>query len=139
MSTEPPAPETPATEPPSTGHHCLVVYVPATHAEQVLRALGDAGAGRAGPYSHSAFVSRGTGRFTPLPGARPAIGEIGTPQEVDEVRIETLYPAAVREHVLQAMAGAHPYEVPAFATFPVHDRGPSFDEQGRLRSRPDPA
>ncbi|WP_144835863.1 hypothetical protein [Kocuria rosea] len=128
-----------STEPPSGEQHCLVVFVPATHAEQVLQALGEAGAGRAGHYSHTAFVSRGTGRFTPLPGAHPVIGEVGTPQEVDEVRIETLYPAAERERVLRAMAGAHPYEVPAFTTFPVHDRGPSFDEQGRLRSRPDPA
>ncbi|GEO95168.1 hypothetical protein ACT4S2_11540 [Kocuria turfanensis] len=126
-------------EPPSAEQHCLVVYVPATHAEQVLQALGDAGAGRAGHYSHVAFVSPGTGRFTPLPGAEPAIGEVGRPEQVDEVRIETLYPAAERERVLRAMAGAHPYEVPAFATFPVHDRGPSFDEQGRLRGRPGPA
>lgn len=126
-------------DPADTGTHCLVVFVPVTHAEQVLRALGDAGAGRAGHYSHTAFVSRGTGRFTPLPGAQPAVGEVGTPEEVDEVRIETLYPAAEREHVLRAMAGAHPYEVPAFTTFPVHDRGPSFDEQGRLRNRPGPA
>lgn len=128
------------TEPPARAEqHCLVVYVPATSAEAVLKALGDAGAGRAGHYSHVVFVTRGTGRFTPLPGARPTIGEVGTPEEVDEVRIETLYPAAERERVLRAMAGAHPYEVPAFATFPVHDRGPSFDEHGRLRSRPDPA
>lgn len=133
MTTERPV----TTEQPPT--HALVVYVPATHAEAVLRALGDAGAGRSGNYSHTAFVSRGTGRFTPLPGANPTIGEVGTPEEVDEVRIEVLYPAALRETVLRAMAGAHPYEVPAFHTFPVHDRGPSFDEQGRLRGRPDPA
>ncbi|MFC6258236.1 hypothetical protein ACFP5Z_14410 [Kocuria oceani] len=133
MTPEPPS------EPPGAGQHCLVVYVPATHAEQVLQAFGDAGAGRAGHYSHVAFVSPGTGRFTPLPGADPTIGEVGRPEEVDEVRIETLYPAAERERVLRAMAGAHPYEVPAFATFPVHDRGPSFDEQGRLRRRPGPA
>lgn len=122
---------------PSSQQHCLVVYVPAAHAEQVLQALGDAGAGRSGHYSHTAFVTRGTGRFTPLPGARPAIGEVGRPEEVDEVRIEVLYPAPERERVLRAMAEAHPYEVPAFATFPVHERGPSFDEQGRLRRRPD--
>ena len=86
MTTEPPAP---------AEQHCLVVYVPAAAAEAVLKALGDAGAGRAGHYSHVAFVSRGTGRFTPLPVARPTIGEVGTPEEVDEVRIETLYLAAI--------------------------------------------
>ena len=122
------------TEPPSSRHHCLVVFVPETHAEAVLQALGDAGAGRLGPYSHAAFVSRGTGRFTPLPEADPAVGEVGRPEQVEEVRIEVLYPAAERERVLQAMGRAHPYEVPAFATFPVHDRGPSFDEEGRFRA-----
>ncbi|MCM3686490.1 MULTISPECIES: hypothetical protein [Kocuria] len=120
----------------TTDTHALVVYVPATHAEAVLQALGDAGAGRFGHYSHVAFVSRGTGRFTPLPGADPVLGEVGRPEEVDEVRIEVIYSAAEREHVLRAMARAHPYEVPAFHTFPVHDRGPSFDEQGRLRPAP---
>ena len=128
MSPETPEPET----------HCLVVFVPESAAEQVLQALGDAGAGRSGNYSHAAFVSRGTGRFTPLPGAHPTVGAVGVPEEVDEVRIEVLYPAAERERVLQAMAQAHPYEVPAFATFPVHDRGPSFDAQGRLRSEDRP-
>lgn len=122
-------------EPPAGGTHCLVVLVPADAAEAVLQALGDAGAGRFGHYSHAAFVSPGTGRFTPLPGAHPTTGEVGRPEEVDEVRIEVLYRAPDRERVLRAMAGAHPYEVPAFHTFPVHDRGPSFDEQGRLRRR----
>ncbi|NUS36487.1 MAG: hypothetical protein HOQ04_08510, partial [Pseudarthrobacter sp.] len=55
--------------------HALVVYVPASHTHRVLAAIGDAGAGRLGNYSHCSFVTPGTGRFTPQEGARPFHGQ----------------------------------------------------------------
>lgn len=103
---------------------CLVVYVPRTHAEAVRRAIGDAGAGRLGNYSRCSFTAEGTGRFTPLPGAAPAVGKVGVPEEVAEVRIEAIYPRGSRDDVLAALLGAHPYEVPAFMTFPVDTARP---------------
>ena len=42
----------------------VVVFVPVTHAE-VRKALGDAGAGHIGNYSHCTFSSEGTGTFVP--------------------------------------------------------------------------
>lgn len=98
---------------------CLVVYVPREHADAVRKAVGDAGAGRLGNYSHCTFTSAGIGRFTPLPGASPAIGSIGKPEEVEEVRIEALFPRGLRNDVVGAMLQVHPYEAPAFMTFPV--------------------
>lgn len=110
---------------------CIVVYVPRDAAAVVLRALGDAGAGRLGNYSHCSFVTEGTGRFTPLAGANPAIGAVGTPEEVPEARIEAIYPRRLRAAVVRAMLEAHPYETPAFMTFPVDistdsDQGPGI-------------
>ena len=100
--------------------HSLVVYVPESHAEAVLTAIGDAGAGRLGDYSHCSFTSPGTGRFTPLPGARPYIGTAGEPEKVSEVRIECIVEADVLDAVVQGLRRAHPYEEPAFMSWPVN-------------------
>lgn len=99
--------------------HALVVYVPVDHVNVVLRALGDAGAGRIGDYSHCAFTSLGTGHFTPLAGARPFIGEVGAAEQVPEVRVECVVSADVLDGVVLALRAAHPYEEPAFMTWPV--------------------
>ena len=98
---------------------CLVIYVPTDAAQAVRQTIGDAGAGRLGNYSHCSFSLEGTGRFTPLPGANPAIGAVGTPEEVPETRIEAIYPRSRRNTVVAAAISAHPYETPAFMTFPV--------------------
>ena len=100
--------------------HALVVYVPDSHAQDVLAAIGDAGAGRLGDYSHCSFTAPGTGRFTPLPGARPFIGTQGEPEEVPEVRIECVVEEDMLDAVVQALRQAHPYEEPAFMSWPVN-------------------
>ena len=98
---------------------CLVIYVPTESAHAVRQAIGDAGAGRLGNYSHCSFSLEGTGRFTPLPGANPTIGAVNSPEEVPETRIEAIYPRSRRNAVVNAALSVHPYETPAFMTFPV--------------------
>ncbi|BCW69044.1 hypothetical protein [Arthrobacter sp. NicSoilB8] len=98
---------------------CLVIYVPTEAAHAVRQAIGDAGAGTLGNYSHCSFSLEGTGRFTPLPGATPVFGTVNSPQEVPETRIEAIYPRSRRNAVLEAALSAHPYETPAFMTFPA--------------------
>ncbi|MFE4228701.1 hypothetical protein ACFRJ8_12520 [Arthrobacter sp. NPDC056886] len=98
---------------------CLVIYVPTEAAHAVRQAIGDAGAGRLGNYSHCSFSLEGTGRFTPLQGANPTIGAVDAPAEVPETRIEAIYPRSRRDAVVDAALSAHPYETPAFMTFPV--------------------
>lgn len=75
----------------------LVVYVPETHAAAVREAIGSAGAGHIGNYSHCTFNSRGIGTFLPQEGANPFIGEKGTLEQVEEVRIETIFPASLQK------------------------------------------
>ena len=103
---------------------CLVIYVPTEAAQAVRQAIGDAGAGRLGNYSHCSFSLEGTGRFTPLPGANPAVGVVDSPEEVPETRIEAIYPHSRRSAVVDAALSAHPYETPAFMTFPVDAGNP---------------
>ncbi len=99
--------------------HALVVYVPDTHTEALLAAIGDAGAGRIGKYSHCAFTSPGTGRFTPLPGAEPFVGAVGAGERVPETRVECVVEEGMLDAVVLALRAAHPYEEPAFMTWPV--------------------
>lgn len=103
---------------------CLVIYVPTEAAQAVRQAIGDAGAGSLGNYSHCSFSVEGIGRFTPLPGANPAVGAVNSPEEVPETRIEAIYPRSQRSAIIDAALSVHPYETPAFMTFPVDSSVP---------------
>lgn len=101
----------------------IVVFVPKTHANQVREALGHAGAGHIGNYSHCTFNSEGTGTFKPEEGTDPFIGRQGELELVDEVKIETIIPAHVQHKVVAALIKAHPYEEPAFDIYPLDNQG----------------
>jgi len=92
----------------------LVVFSPVTHADEIRRTLEKAGAGAIGDYIGCSFSTSGIGRFTPVEGSVPFIGELGKGEEVKEERIEVVLPGPVRSKVLKAMLEAHPYEEPAF-------------------------
>lgn len=91
-----------------------VVFVPVDHAQALVDALADAGAGELGDYSRCAWQTTGTGTFIPGEGADPAIGTAGEVAEVPEARVEMVAPRALRDRVVAAMRTAHPYEEPAF-------------------------
>lgn len=115
----------------------VVVFAPAAAADEVRAALAGAGAGALGDYDSCTFTSSGVGRFRPLAGARPAIGQVGRIEEVEEVRIEAVFRRALRWAVVSAMLAAHPYEEPAYdvlelAQFDEPDRGSG--RVGRLES-----
>lgn len=101
----------------------LVVYVPAEHAESVRAAIGNAGAGFIGNYSHCSFSAPGTGRFLPEETANPFIGEKGVLEAVNEERIETIVPVNLLKKTVAAMLKAHPYEEVAYDIYPVDNKG----------------
>ncbi len=94
--------------------HKLVVFVPPENAGSVLQALSDAGAGHIGHYKHCSFQVTGTGTFEPDEQAHPHIGEKGKLEQVEEKRIEVIFPAHRSAQVLAAMRQAHPYEEVAY-------------------------
>lgn len=110
----------------------LTTYVPVGDADAVRAALAAAGAGAIGDYDACSFSTPGQGRFRPLAGAHPAIGEVGRPEVVDEVRIECVLPSARRTQVVRAMRAAHPYEEPAFDVVALADPGESRTGIGRI-------
>lgn len=68
----------------------LVVYVPQTHQKVLREAIGKAGAGHIGNYSHCTFQTMGKGTFKPLEGTNPYIGSQDKMEFVPEVKIETI-------------------------------------------------
>lgn len=97
----------------------LVVHVPPDHTAAVLDALAAAGAGAAGHYERASFRVRGTGTFTPLPGARPYVGTVGEAAEVSEDRLEVEVSRGRVGAVVGALLAVHPYEDVAYDLVPV--------------------
>lgn len=96
-------------------NYTLIVNVPVTHADAVRMAIGDAGGGRAGNYSHCSFSVRGTGRFKGNEHSNPAFGQAGQYESVEEERIEVAHISGdVIDAVIKAMEAAHPYEETAY-------------------------
>ncbi|WP_054950008.1 Nif3-like dinuclear metal center hexameric protein [Numidum massiliense] len=104
----------------------LVVFVPETHHEEVLQALGAAGAGWIGKYSHCTFNVPGTGTFQPEEGAEPFIGSTSRLERVAEIRLETVVTAENERAVVAAMLAAHPYEEVAYDLYPLELKGKTF-------------
>jgi dinuclear metal center YbgI/SA1388 family protein len=111
----------------------LVVFCPTKDAHALLDALSAAGAGHIGLYERCAFMSDGLGNFRPLAGASPAVGSVGSVEDVPETRLETVVPADVKDAVVAALRAAHPYEEPAFDIYAVEGvAGPPLGRLGRL-------
>jgi hypothetical protein len=99
----------------------LILTVPFSHLHDVLDALGEAGAGQIGNYTHCAFFSPGTGRFKPNEAANPTLGEKSQINEVDEYRIETFCSRNDLSAILAAIRRAHPYEEPVIYLLALMD------------------
>lgn len=104
----------------------IVIFVPSAHADKVREALAEAGAGHVGNYDRCSFSVKGVGRFRPLKGSKPFMGEpvpigkqAGKIEEVEEERIETICPCEKLDEVLAAVKAAHPYEKPAIDVCPL--------------------
>ncbi|MBU8905684.1 Nif3-like dinuclear metal center hexameric protein [Desertibacillus haloalkaliphilus] len=101
----------------------VVIFVPHSHADQVRQAIGNAGGGHIGNYSHCTYNSEGTGTFVPGAGTDPYIGEQGKMEFVDEVKVESIVPVDLQNKVVRAMINAHPYEEPAYDIYPLDNQG----------------
>lgn len=110
------------------------VFVPSAHCDRLIDALSGAGAGGLGLYRRCAFYAPGTGTFEPQEGASPAIGSVGSREEVQEMRVEMRLPISARAAVENALLDAHPYEEPAYDFWEVAAKPASLGRWGRLPS-----
>lgn len=111
----------------------FAIYVPVTHREAVKEAIGAAGGGKQGEYTHCSFEVSGTGSFKPSEMADPYIGKSGELTEVDEVKIESLIEENDLKQVLASALQAHPYEEPAYDILELENKGASYG-LGRIGS-----
>jgi hypothetical protein len=95
----------------------VVVTVPENEADKLREAIGNAGGGKVGNYTYCSFSVKGTGRFLPIDGAKPAIGQVGQFEEVAEERIEITCDSENVKAVVAAIREAHSYEEPAIDVY----------------------
>ncbi|HAT03935.1 MAG TPA: hypothetical protein DCS29_04150 [Candidatus Magasanikbacteria bacterium] len=99
----------------------IKVTVPYEAFERVRHALGEAGAGRLGNYDHCSYSYPVKGKFRPLEGAHPAIGDVGKHEEVDEICIECICHKDKLQGAIEALRRTHPYEEPAIDILPRYE------------------
>jgi len=92
----------------------LITFVPLENTDAVLQALYAAGAGQIGNYKNCSFQSGGTGTFTPNSKAKPFLGKINQAEEVNENRLEVIFPEHLKTAVVEALINTHPYEEVAY-------------------------
>ncbi|MBC7451455.1 MAG: Nif3-like dinuclear metal center hexameric protein [Cytophagales bacterium] len=92
----------------------LVTFIPSNDTESVMQSIFASGAGSIGNYSECSFTVSGTGQFKPDAGANPQIGKIGITEQVEEDRVEMIYPSYLEHKVVSALKKNHPYEEPAY-------------------------
>ena len=97
----------------------LVTFAPVAHAEQVRKALFDAGAGSIGNYDSCSYNVNGTGTFRGNDQSNPFVGEKNQLHLEEETRIETIFPKHIQSRVIQALLNAHPYEEVAYDIYPL--------------------
>ncbi len=116
----------------------VTVYVTPAEEARVRAAMAAAGAGRIGEYRGCSFAAEGTGRFTPAPEARPAVGRAGESSSAGEVRLEMVAAPGRVAAVVRAAVEAHPYEEPLITvTETAIARGDA--RMGRVSTLPEPA
>jgi len=83
---------------------------PVSHADELRVAVGDAGLGTIGNYSHCCFVTRGNGYSKPNTDASPYAGTAGEIEEIDEVAIEFVCFEDQVKIFKEVLKTHHPYD-----------------------------
>ncbi len=92
----------------------LFSFVPVNQAAKIRQALFDAGAGNIGEYSETSFNTDGIGTFKGSATTKPFVGEPGKLHHEKETRIELVFPAYLRNIVINTLIKKHPYEEVAY-------------------------
>jgi dinuclear metal center YbgI/SA1388 family protein len=99
---------------PLTNLRKLVTFIPPQNTNEVINRLHNIGAGNIGNYSECSFKVVGKGSFKPDEAANPAIGEKNNLEEVEEDRVEIVFPKHLSSLVVAELKAAHPYEEVAY-------------------------
>ncbi|MFW6022763.1 MAG: Nif3-like dinuclear metal center hexameric protein [Halanaerobiaceae bacterium] len=100
----------------------LVVFIPENHLNEVRDALLNNGAGFLGNYSHTSFITKGSGSFKPLAGSKPFMGKENKINVVEEYRFETIIEEEKIGQIVAIMKDVHPYEEVAYDLYPLNNK-----------------
>lgn len=92
----------------------LVTFVPLDKTSEILESLHNAGAGQIGDYKNCSFSVAGKGTFLPTEDSNPQVGRPGKLEEIQENRIEVIFPEHLTSSIVEALKKRHPYEEVAY-------------------------
>lgn len=112
---------TPAIPPVQPGRMKIITFVPETHTDSIRSALSKAGAGTIGDYEQCSFTTKGTGSFLGGETTNPFKGQSGTLEQIEEDRLEMVFPHGCKSRVLRALHESHPYDEVAYDLLPLEE------------------
>ncbi len=104
----------------------ISVFVPRDYADIVADAMHGAGGGMFSKYDLCSFRGEGVGTFRGMNNAQPFIGNVGTKESVEEIRLEMLVEQWKTTSVISAMLKAHPYEEVAYNIVPLKNTNSEY-------------
>lgn len=99
----------------------ITVTVPTENAEELRKAICNAGAGVIGNYTYCTSNAITEGTFIPNKQSNPYIGEKERLEVVEEEKIETVCDIKILKQVLKKLREVHPYEEPVINIIPLID------------------
>lgn len=103
----------------------IEIFVPQSHLEALLQALGEAGIGKIGNYDFCSTITEVQGHWRPLEGASPYDGEIGKIATGREFKVEVKCPHDLVGLAIRTIRKAHPYEEPVY--YVIRLANPDFE------------
>ena len=97
----------------------IVVIVPSENVDIIRNALGEAGAGVIGEYTHCSISTKCIGTFKGSDATKPYIGEKNKLESIEEQKIEVVCNINIAKEVLKKLREVHPYEEPAIDIIPL--------------------
>ena len=104
----------------------LSTYVPEENAEDLKKALYEAGAGSIGDYNNCSFSTTGSGEFIPGENAKPHLGSVHHEEVVEEVQIQLVLSFEHQSAVIKTLIENHPYETAAYELFSLDNTNPTI-------------
>jgi len=98
----------------------VVVFIPLEKSDEMIFAMGSAGAGMIGKYRLCSFRTPGVGTFMGGEGTNPAIGTRGNFEMAQEVRLEMICDKENIKAVIDKIFEVHPYEEPAYEVYDIY-------------------
>lgn len=115
----------------------IITYVPLDAVDSIRKALLNHGIGKQGLYDGTSFSVQGEGRFRPLSGASPHVGEVEKWHVEKEEMVSVLCAKEDLKKALTTLRTTHPYEEPAIDVIPILNSNPNLGA-GVIGDLPEP-